>query len=169
LQSLLRIAEQEVLTFLDNKNDLLKHTDTLFKIAHADHFSTAIQALTLVSYIVINNEKNSFNNDDKSNKKTLNKPSNTAKSDKSEDMKGDTLMNRYYRALYAILFSDEIQTRSRNTAFFKLLFRSMRSDTSDLRYKYYTYKIYYNTKIYSTYCLHNILFNIKFRLHRIVN
>ena len=99
--------------FLDDLAALMTHMDALFKIVHSDSFSSATQALTLISHIVLAKEEKGngpYEKDDSS-----------------------SLSARYYRALYSKLLSDSLLSRARNTTFLNLLFKSIKRDPSDLR------------------------------------
>jgi ribosome biogenesis protein MAK21 len=100
--------------FLGDSAALLRHTDALFKIVHSDSFSSATQALTLISHLVL------------------------AKQVRGQGLGGDeddskSLSARYYRALYSKLLSESLLSRARNTMFLNLLFKSIKRDPSDLR------------------------------------
>ena len=120
--------------FLRDKDAIIQHIDALFRIVHSASFSTSTQALTLISHIVLNNEDSGSNTNSKrqiKDKETEGKISteSSAPSSKSEV----DLINRYYRALYSQLLADQILTRSHNTLFLNLLFRSMKRDPLEVR------------------------------------
>ena len=122
--------------FLKDKETIIQHIDALFRIVHSASFSTSTQALTLISHIVLNNQEDS---------NTRNKVKGKDKKDVAEESgeKSDTkapisksevdLINRFYRSLYSKLLSDQILTRSHNTLFLNLLFRSMKRDPDESR------------------------------------
>lgn len=127
---------------LVEKTTLTKYLDSLFRIVHTSAFATSTQALALISHIVVGNGLDSSNaygsagNSQKRKKQGMNKKGSTAAQEleaKQSDPKEAELVNRYYRALYAKLYSDEVTTRSRNTLFLNLLFRSIKYDPSHAR------------------------------------
>ena len=136
--------------FLSDKAPLAKHVDSLFRIAHGDSFSASTQALTLISLIALSylatdadsagdgSKRDAQGGKDKAvmkdGKVQDNSQQATAGSgaDGAERESGD-LTNRFYRALYAKLLSEQVVTRGRNTMFLNLLFRSIKRDPSDLR------------------------------------
>jgi len=97
--------------FIKDISALSKHVDALFRIAHGTSFSSSTQALLLISQIVLAG---------KSSSKAGDKPSG-----ESEQM-----INRFYRALYAQLLTDQLSTRSQSTLFLNLLYRSLKVDDS---------------------------------------
>lgn len=110
LMSALLTGINKAFPFLKDASALESHTGELFRIAHGDSFSSATQALTLLSHIALSD--------------SAGKPSGQTESN---------LQTRFYRALYSRLLSDQILTRTRNTIFLNLLFRSIKRDTCDER------------------------------------
>ncbi len=130
--------------FLRDTKPLTQHLDSLFRIAHTSAFATSAQALTLISLLAIGGGGGADNTSSTTNGKEISKrPKNAkefaAKRNKDKEVAGATvspdtnLVNRFYRALYSTLFTDQVGTRSRNTMYFNLLFRSMKRDPSDAR------------------------------------
>lgn len=78
--------------YLVDKMSLSKHTDALFKIVHNSSFSSATQALTLLSYLALGHHP------EKSN----------AKETVTLDIEKSELASRYYNSLYAKILSDEV-------------------------------------------------------------
>lgn len=145
LLSNLLLGVNRAFPFLGNPQALTRHFDSLFKIAHNEHFSTAVQALMLLSHILLDEttsssakSKNTGRIGD-SETLSLSKQLTTAKSKNMLTVEdGDFSLSsrpvdRFYRALYSLLLSEQVITRSRNTVFFRLLFRSLRCDPSNLR------------------------------------
>eukprot|EP01041_Mallomonas_annulata_P004588 gene4588-9117_t len=130
---------------LTDKASIATHLDAIFRIVHSATFTTATRALILISHIAFpsttsSNKVMSDNNKkadlQSKNKDTINNnkgSKDVAKEDKSKvDIEMD-LLNRYYRALYSKLLSDEICTRTHNSIFLNLLYRSIKRDPSDIR------------------------------------
>ena len=118
--------------FLQDKESIIQHLDALFRIVHSASFSTSTQALTLISHIILSSEgdsKSTQRNGSEIPTTIENNLSNSASQSKADV----DLSNRYYRALYSQLLADQLQTRSHNTLFLNLLFRSMKRDPSDSR------------------------------------
>lgn len=88
LLSVLLIGINRAFPFLRNKMSLTKHLDVLFRLVHNSTLSTATQALALISYIAL--------------AKTSEKSSEKVEEDSE-------LLNRFYRALYATLNSDQVR------------------------------------------------------------
>lgn len=133
LSSLLQ-GVNRVYPFLKNKQSLIKHVDTLFKITHTTQFATAVQALTLISHIALPTPTRARSSTT-SHDATIAHDNATVAIDKddgggSTDTDDAGIVTRYYRALYSMLFSEQILSRTRNTLFFKLLFRSLKFDPS---------------------------------------
>lgn len=86
--------------FLVNKTSLNKHTDALFKIVHQSSFSSATQALTLLSYLALGHQT-----EKKKTKKSIEIESNS-----TTNQDGNLeLVSRYYNSLYSKLLSDEVR------------------------------------------------------------
>lgn len=133
--------------FLKSAEPLAKHIDSLFKIAHTAAFTTSTQALTLISLIAIGGDSSSGGRGEgkegkgkgkgkgKKGNKRDNRITSETESLTKEDIRSKTdLVNRYYRALYAKLFTDQVASRQRNTVFLNLLYRSMKVDPSEQRF-----------------------------------
>jgi ribosome biogenesis protein MAK21 len=141
LLSVLLHGINRVFPYLTDKKSLVPHVNILFKIAHNDHFSTAVQSLTLILHIILNPNPNVSSESHHSSHKNMpkdvhhkNNHENKDNDDNDDDDHSESsLINRFYRAVYTILFSDQIQSRSRNTLFFRLLYQSMKFDSSDIR------------------------------------
>lgn len=89
--------------FLKNPSEAFKEKlETLFRIVHASSFNTAVQALGLIFQLVT-----------------------VSKQEREEQT---NLRNRFYRALYSILLSKEVLSRSRNTVFLNLIYRALKYD-----------------------------------------
>lgn len=88
LLSALLIGINRSYRYLQDKKAIVKHIDALFRLVHDESFSTATQALVLISYIAL---------DDKENPEE--------KTSKSLD---SGIRNRFYRALYSALSSDQV-------------------------------------------------------------
>mmetsp|Transcript_26221 Transcript_26221/g.38852 ORF Transcript_26221/g.38852 Transcript_26221/m.38852 type:complete len:902 (-) Transcript_26221:36-2741(-) len=113
--------------FLVDRSGLSKHLDALFRIVHKSSFSTATQALTLISHLALSGDIGAEQGADKgSNDKQI--------VDKD-------LISRFYRSLYAKLLSDDILTRTHNTLFLNLLFRSMKRDPLEMRVMAYVKRV----------------------------
>jgi hypothetical protein len=99
--------------FLLDKTSLSKHTDALFKIVHQSSFSSATQALTLLSYLALGHQPDKTTVMKKKQKEkkdlelteTLPTPPTSTLVETNE--KSD-LISRYYNTLYAKLLSDEV-------------------------------------------------------------
>lgn len=126
LSSLLQ-GVNRVYPFLKNKQSLIKHIDTLFKITHTTHFATAVQALTLISHIALPSSSRNATN---FHEVTSTHNAVTTDYDDSNTSSSNGIVTRYYRALYSMLFSEQVLSRTRNTLFFKLLYRSLKFDPS---------------------------------------
>ena len=75
-----------------------KHLDALYKLVHTSTFATATQALVLLSHTVLLDETSSTNTAKKGQK-----PIAVTKGQEELDV-----INRYYKALYSQLLSDEV-------------------------------------------------------------
>jgi hypothetical protein len=112
--------------FLKNKTSLTKHTDALFKIVHQSSFSSATQALTLLSYLALGSPHQAAQAqalDKKLKAKKLNETENqtdsVSNSKPEEGARGGgaggggegnlELISRYYNSLYSKLLSDEVR------------------------------------------------------------
>jgi len=100
--------------FLEDSQSLQGQIGTLFKLVHEGSFSTSTQALVLISRIALDSLEG--------------KKKKSGASSISKD-----LINRFYRALYVQLMSDQLLTKSKNTLFLNLLYRSMKHDPCDRR------------------------------------
>jgi len=135
--------------YLKDVRALSAHTQELFRIAHSASFSSATQALTLLSHLALAEqqptagagagagaEAETVQGADEE-KAPEQKPSKEMRKLRKAVPTGDAaepdLVTRFYRALYAKLLSDQVATRARNTAFLNLLYRSIKRDRSDLR------------------------------------
>lgn len=78
--------------FLRDREPILRHLDALFRIVHSAAFTTSTQALMLISHIALVDEKGG--------KKV--------KDDSSKSESEQLLINRFYRALYDKLLSNEV-------------------------------------------------------------
>ena len=110
--------------FFQDKAALTKHMDSLFKMAHTDHFPTATQALTLISHFALdgdNARSGAQQKEAKADVPTITSSTHTA------------IVDRFYRALYSTLFSEQVTARAKNSMYFKLLYRSMKLDPSNQR------------------------------------
>jgi hypothetical protein len=104
--------------FLVNKTSLTKHTDALFKIVHQSSFSSATQALTLLSYLALGHqpEKSSSSSNKKkaaiaaASAETGTETNSNANSQSPQDGNSE-LISRYYNSLYSKLLSDEVTSR----------------------------------------------------------
>ena len=105
LLSALLAGINRVFPFLQSTEAIVRHMDVLFKIVHTGAFSTSTQSLMLISHIALQEE--------------------ASKSESHQQ-----LIDRYYRALYSKLLSDQLFTRTHNSLFLNLLFRSMKRDPS---------------------------------------
>ena len=124
--------------YLKDTEPLTKHLDSLFRLVHTSTFATATQALMLISLIAIGGSAASNrdaadagrgkNKGAAARKQSAHKPATDSQSISSTEK--TALMDRYYRALYSKLFSEDLTSRTRNTVFFNLLYRSMKLDAS---------------------------------------
>ena len=126
--------------YLKDIRALAAHTHELFRIAHSASFSSATQALTLLSHLALSDDGTSIpegigaKNDQEETGAVYDKEMRKVKKVvPSGDASEPELVTRFYRALYAKLLSEQVATRARNTAFLNLLFRSIKRDRSDLR------------------------------------
>ena len=127
--------------YLRDKEALLKHIDALFRLVHDSSFATSTQALTLISHIAFGGERSHVSaaptkavKKAKQSREGDNKGSEEASVvDQKEDGATGSLLDRFYRALYNQLLSDQVCTRTRNTLFLNLLYRSMKYDPSERR------------------------------------
>jgi ribosome biogenesis protein MAK21 len=117
--------------FLKNKGSVTKHADSLFRLIHSESFATSTRALVLVSHVALAEAANITAANEAN--KTQNKKPTQPSADKEDSGDGSNIVNRFYRALYSSLLSPQVTTRSQNTLFFNLVFRSMKRDPSDVR------------------------------------
>lgn len=82
--------------YLTQIDTLHKYINSIFRIIHTTNFTTATQALMVLSHIAIPADSKSNSNSDGTNKIIV-----------TEESKSIT--TRYYRALYATLFSDQVK------------------------------------------------------------
>jgi ribosome biogenesis protein MAK21 len=123
LLSILLNGVNKAFPYLDDVKPLTQKIDALFKIVHTASFSASTQALLLISFIALSDNvdaKDAASKGPKDGTKEVAKDEND-------------LTNRYYRALYSKLSDEQIATKSRNTVFFNLLYRSLKRDKSTLR------------------------------------
>lgn len=90
--------------YLKDKAPLRKHVDSLFRIVHSPSFTASTQALMLISYIVL-----SENKENQKLKQGAPKDTNAVAKETSGDEGEMGLTNRFYRALYAKLLSDQVR------------------------------------------------------------
>jgi ribosome biogenesis protein MAK21 len=107
--------------FIKDTSALAKHVDALFRIAHSSSFASSTQSLLLISQIVLAGNRQG----------KVPKSSGVAKTDK--EALQESMVNRFYRALYAQLLTDQLSARAQSTLFLNLLFRSLKVDTSTTR------------------------------------
>mmetsp|Transcript_27462 Transcript_27462/g.59151 ORF Transcript_27462/g.59151 Transcript_27462/m.59151 type:complete len:1030 (-) Transcript_27462:1024-4113(-) len=121
----------KALPFLRSTESLEKYVDPLFKIVHtATSFTTATQALMLLSHLALSTAEPTPTPTSTSKGPPS---SSKAKSAHPNELEESSLVKRFYRALYAKLLSDQITTRSRNTLFLNLLYRSIKRDAQQNR------------------------------------
>jgi len=108
---------------------LSKHMDALYKIVHTTSFSTATQALMLLSQAVLKDD-NVGTASSKKSKKSGKKESSAAATPTSLDQDA---AHRFFRALYSQLQSEQVCSRSKNTLFLNLLYRSLKRDDNKER------------------------------------
>lgn len=122
----------KALPYLADKSPIAKHLDSIFRIVHTSSFSTATRALVLLSHVVLS----SLPSEAIIVAAAPYKPSLIDFNDKPEGetkTENEAVTNRFYRALYSKLLCDEMGTRTHNTLFLNLLYRSMKRDPSDRR------------------------------------
>ena len=83
LLSALLTGINRVFPYLQSTEAIVKHMDVLFKIVHTGAFSTSTQSLMLISHIALQEEG-------------------------AKDEANQQLIDRYYRALYSKLLSDQV-------------------------------------------------------------
>lgn len=108
----------------NGKNVLEQHMDALYKLVHTASFATATQALMLLSHAILQDPVVESTKLDKSGNEKKDKRKNRPQ------VKDTSAEDRYYRALYGLLLSDQVSSRSKNTLFLNLLFRSIKKDTN---------------------------------------
>ncbi|KAJ4490490.1 CBF/Mak21 family-domain-containing protein [Lentinula aciculospora] len=91
---------------------LLKHIDTLFLITHKSTFNISLQALLLIQNIAASLSSSSSGS------------SSSASTSKS-------IVDRYYRALYASLHDERLATSSKQAMYLNLLFKSIKADAGN--------------------------------------
>lgn len=112
------------LPYLSSTESLSSHVDALFLVVHTSSFSSATQALILLSHIAL---KTAPSSGKREKGDVGNKPLHATDVD---------LAKRFYRALYARLLSDQVTIHSKNTAFLNLLYRSIKGDPNERRYDF---------------------------------
>lgn len=91
---------------MKDKTKLLKHVDALFRIVHQSSFSSSTQALTLLSHIILDGHPTGK----LESKKSEPARENAANGEVSAAVEQVTInmKDRYYRALYSALLSDQV-------------------------------------------------------------
>ncbi|KAE9406885.1 CBF-domain-containing protein [Gymnopus androsaceus JB14] len=92
---------------------LLKHIDTLFLITHKSTFNISLQALLLIQHISAS--LSPFASDSSSSAST-----------------SKSIIDRYYRTLYASLHDGRLATSSKQAMYLNLLFKSIKADAGNL-------------------------------------
>lgn len=93
---------------LHDKLALMKHVDSLFRLVHDTSFTTATQALVLLSYLALPKDLKDGNSDKVNKKKSDKNKKDTQVSQETNAVETNELMNRFYRALYSTLNSDQV-------------------------------------------------------------
>lgn len=106
LQSALLVGINRSFPFLEDKRALMQYIDPLFKLSAESNLLTSTQALVLISYIVLDMRRLS----DRKQREKANE------GEVSEEALGveKTLANRFYRALYHSLGSDQVRILNSN-------------------------------------------------------
>ncbi|KAJ3983091.1 CBF/Mak21 family-domain-containing protein [Lentinula detonsa] len=91
---------------------LLKHIDTLFLVTHKSTFNISLQALLLIQHIAASLSSSSGSSSSASTSKSI--------------------VDRYYRALYASLHDERLATSSKQAMYLNLLFKSIKNDAGNL-------------------------------------
>lgn len=102
--------------FIDLVSRLMGHIDTLFLITHKSTFNISLQALVLIQHITTSLL---------STPPSASAPSSAAKS----------IIDRYYRTLYASLFDNRLASSNKQAMYLNLLFKSVKVDTYGERTK----------------------------------
>ncbi|KAK7687630.1 hypothetical protein QCA50_008844 [Cerrena zonata] len=87
-----------------------KHIDTLFLITHTSTFNISLQALMLILQVIT----------------TLSSAPSSSKT--GETSYGATLMDRFYRTLYASLIDQRLAKSNKQAMYLNLLFKSLKAD-----------------------------------------
>lgn len=90
--------------FLKDKRALQKHVDSLFRIVHVATFAASTQALLLISFLALGSDSNASGGDKKKKKQ---------QSSEGEQEVVRDITDRYYRALYDKLQSDQVRALHR--------------------------------------------------------
>lgn len=118
---------------------LTKHMDALYKIVHTTSFSTATQALMLLSQAVLKDDEAAMGTAANKNPKrggALRKEKAAAATGTTAPSRSaleEDAANRFFRALYSQLSSEQVCSRSKNTLFLNLLYRSLKRDDNKER------------------------------------
>jgi ribosome biogenesis protein MAK21 len=95
--------------YLTSTDTLGSHIDALFRIVHNSAFSSATQALTLISHLALGaDEKSHEGNGLRGKKQSKNRGKTVAKDEVEKPGDENSLVSRFYRALYAKLLSEEV-------------------------------------------------------------
>ncbi|KAG9312645.1 CBF/Mak21 family-domain-containing protein [Chiua virens] len=86
-----------------------KHIDTLFRITHTSTFNISLQSLVLIQHL---------------SSSLASQPGSSLSSSRSQ-----SIVDRYYRALYSSLHDGRLASSSKQTMYLNLLFKSLKTDS----------------------------------------
>jgi hypothetical protein len=92
-----------------------KHIDTLFLITHTSTFNISLQSLVLIQHL---------------SSSLGSQPGSSSPSSRSQ-----SIVDRYYRALYSSLHDERLASSSKQTMYLNLLFKSLKTDSNTERVK----------------------------------
>ena len=92
-----------------------KHLDTLFLITHTSTFNISLQSLVLIQHL---------------SSSLASQPDSSSPSSRSQ-----SIVDRYYRALYSSLHDERLASSSKQTMYLNLLFKSLKIDGNTERVK----------------------------------
>ena len=93
--------------FLEDKASLERNLDALFKIAQTASFSSATQALTLISHLALTDRQGGGKKTD-GKLASSDREGNGLRKDSSSPVEESSLVTRFYRSLYSKLLCDEV-------------------------------------------------------------
>eukprot|EP00762_Andalucia_godoyi_P004622 ANDGO_03607.mRNA.1 Ribosome biogenesis protein MAK21 len=124
------------------RKKIMEFADHLFRIAHVGTFSTSTQSLTILFQIKKSADEGKFKSEEET-----------------------SFENRYYRALYDALLSEDFPAASHPSLLLNLVVRSIRSDSNNDRRLAFLKRLL----IVSSLCPTNVLCGIVYMVHRIIN